>query len=176
MSVVNTGLCIFICVLFHKIRKPVIFEGNWGMSVALKQINLLEQGPVVEAEIYPSEESFLKSKNFGTPENFLKVRLLIDTGSNISGLDNEHIQLLNLQPYNDTEEWVHGTGGRWRVVRYGCVLYLPVFRTKALNIDVLEGSYKESNIDGVIGRDILRYCNFKYNGIANEFRLEAKGF
>jgi hypothetical protein len=146
------------------------------MPLSFKQIDLVENGPVVEAEIYPDEASFLNNKNYGTAENYLKVRLLIDTGSNISGLDNEHIQLLKLQPYHNTEEWVHGTGGKWRVMRYGCVLYLPVFKTKALNIDVLEGSYKESNIDGVLGRDILRYCNFKYNGISNEFYLEAKGF
>ena len=145
------------------------------MSIVLKQVDLLEQGPVVEAEIFASEEAFLKSKNFGTSENYIKVRLLIDTGSNISGLDNAHIQLLQLQAYDDAEEWVQGTGGKWRVIRYGCILYLPVFKKKALKIDVLEGSYKESNIDGVLGRDILRYCNFKYNGISNEFQLEAKG-
>jgi hypothetical protein len=146
------------------------------MLTSFNNIDLLEHGPVVEAEIFANEEAFLKNKNFGTAERFIKVRLLIDTGSNISGLDNSHIQSLNLHPYNDTEEWVRGSAGQWKVSRYGCVLYLPVFKKKALNIEVLEGSYRESNIDGVLGRDILRYCHFKYNGISNEFRLVAKGF
>jgi len=146
------------------------------MHIPVNQYDLLEHGPVVEAEIFPDEAAFLKNKNFGTRENFVKVRLLIDTGSNISGLDIQHIQSLSLQPYQNTEEWVQGNGGKWRVIRYGCVLYLPVFKKKALNIDILEGSYRESNIDGVLGRDILRYCHFKYNGITNEFQLVAKGF
>jgi hypothetical protein len=62
------------------------------MHIPVNQYDLLEHGPVVEAEIFPDEAAFLKNKNFGTRENFVKVRLLIDTGSNISGLDIQHIQ------------------------------------------------------------------------------------
>lgn len=146
------------------------------MSFENNTVDLLEQGPIIHAEIFANESAFLKEKNFNTGENFLSVRLLIDTGSNISGLDLQHIKKLNLTPYTDTEEWVNGNGGSWKVVRYGCVLYLPVFKKKALNIDILEGAYTDSGIDGVIGRDILRYCDFRYNGLTNQFRLEAKGF
>ena len=146
------------------------------MSFETNTVDLLEEGPIIHAEIFPNEMAFLNEKNFNSGENFLSVRLLIDTGSNISGLDYEHIKKLNLKPYTDTEEWVNSNGGSWKVVRYGCVLYLPVFRKKALNIDILEGAYTGSGIDGVIGRDILRYCDFRYNGLTNRFRLEAKGF
>ncbi len=146
------------------------------MSFETNTVDLLEEGPIIHAEIFPNEIAFLNEKNFSSGENFLSVRLLIDTGSNISGLDHEHIKKLNLKPYTDTEEWVNSNGGSWKVVRYGCVLYLPVFRKKALTIDILEGDYTGSGIDGVIGRDILRYCNFRYNGLTNQFRLEAKGF
>lgn len=146
------------------------------MPPQILNIDLLEEGPIIEAEVFRDETSFLKLKNFGTPERFAKVRLLIDTGSNISGLDKSYINQLNLSPYKDSEEWVHNHIGSSKVIRYCCVLYLPVFKKKALNIDVLEGNYADFQIDGVLGRDILRYCNFKYNGINNEFRLEAKGF
>jgi hypothetical protein len=146
------------------------------MPYHLQHIDLLEEGPIIEAEVYRDEEAFLKFKNFGMPEKFAKVKLLIDTGSNISGLDKSFINLLELSPYSDTEEWVHNNIDSRKVVRYGCVLYLPVFKKKALNIDILEGNYADFQIDGVLGRDILRYCNFKYNGISNEFKLEAKGF
>jgi hypothetical protein len=146
------------------------------MSFETNTVDLLEEGPIIHAEIFPNEIAFLNEKNFNSGENFMSVRLLIDTGSNISGLDRKHIEKLNLKPYTDTEEWVNSNGGSWKVVRYGCVLYLPVFRKKALNIDILEGAYTGSGIDGVIGRDILRYCNFRYNGLTNQFRLEAKGF
>ena len=141
-----------------------------------KHQSLLENGPIVEAEIFPSEEAFLRFKNFNAPESFARVRLLIDTGSNISGLDRYFIRLLSLQPYPDTDEWVNVENGSWKVERYGCVLYLPIFKKKALTIDVLEGDFSGSQVHGVLGRDILQFCNFRYNGISNEFRLEAKGF
>ena len=100
--------------------------------MALVHRNLLEAGPVIEAEIFASEEAFLKFKNYGMPESFAKVKLLVDTGSNISGLDNSIIKILNLSSYSDTEDWVQGHGGSWQVLRYSCVLYLPIFKKKAL--------------------------------------------
>ncbi|HMO33417.1 MAG TPA: hypothetical protein PKE63_12670 [Lacibacter sp.] len=146
------------------------------MSEALQLQNLLEQGPVVEAEIFPNVDSFLKLKNFGTPETFARVRLLVDTGSNISGLDINLIRTLQLPAYNDTEEWVRGQGGSWQVVRYGCVLYLPIFKKKALTIDVLEGHYEGSPFNGILGRDVLKFCDFRYDGQKNSFTLAARGF
>jgi len=146
------------------------------MRTAIHNSNLLEHGPVVEAEIFSSEESFLKLKNFGTEENFATVRLLIDTGSNISGLDRAFINKLKLNPFAGKEEWADGPTGMWKVKRYQCVLYLPIFDTKALNIEVLEGEYQRSHIHGVLGRDILQYCHFLYDGKNNSFKLEAREF
>lgn len=138
--------------------------------------NLADYGPVVEAEIFPDVNAFLKMKNFGTPETFAPVKLLVDTGSNISGLDYNIISALQLPSYSDTEEWVQGQGGTWQVKRFGCVLYLPIFGKKALKIEVLGGNYKEASIDGVMGRDVLRFCELRYNGVKNAFSLVAKGF
>jgi hypothetical protein len=139
-------------------------------------LNLAETGPVIEAELFASEEAFLKLKNYGSPESFARVRLLIDTGSNISGLDHSIIKLLNLSPYPETDEWVKGQGGSWQVLRYNCVLFLPIFKKKAVSFDVLGGQFKGSGFDGVLGRDVLRFCEFKYDGIRNNFTLTAKGF
>jgi hypothetical protein len=137
---------------------------------------LTETGPIIEAELFANEESFLKMKNLGTPETFAVVKLLIDTGSNISGLDHSLIKFLSLNPYKDSQDWVHGQGGSWQVVRYSCVLYLPIFKKKALTIDVLEGQYRGAAFDGILGRDVLQFCDFRYNGINNSFSLVAKGF
>lgn len=146
------------------------------MKATKEHSTLLLHGPVVEAEIFSDEETFLKLKNFGTPETFSIVKLLIDTGSNISGLDRSIIRFLSLKGYQGTEEWVHGEGGSWQVKRYGCVLYLPIFKKKALSIDVLEGNYSTAPYDGIIGRDVLRFCDFHYDGVRNMFTLTAKGF
>jgi hypothetical protein len=148
----------------------------YEVESALIHKNLLETGPVVEAEIFASEEAFLKFKNYGTPESFARVKLLVDTGSNISGLDHNIIKMLQLSSYADTEDWVQGQGGSWQVLRYSCVLYLPIFKKKALTFDVLGGNFHGSHYDGVLGRDVLRFCEFKYDGIKNIFLLTAKGF
>lgn len=146
------------------------------VNETLTYFNLVETGPVIEAEIFASEDAFLKFKNYGTPESFARVSLLIDTGSNISGLDHSIIKLLQLSPYTGSEEWVQGQGGNWQVLRYNCVLYLPIFKKKALTFEVLGNSFKGSNYNGVLGRDILRFCEFKYDGLKNSFSLTAKGF
>lgn len=110
------------------------------------------------------------------PETFVRVRMLIDTGSNISGLDHSFIKLLQLMPYPDTDEWVKGQEGYRQAHRYNCILYLSIFKKKAISFDVLGGDFKGSGFDGVLGRDILRFCAFKYDGINNNFSLTAKGF
>ena len=69
------------------------------MNQEITTENLLEQGPVIEAELFPDEASFLKLKNFGTAEPHARVRLLVDTGSNISGIDRSLINVLSLAPY-----------------------------------------------------------------------------
>lgn len=146
------------------------------MNQELLQNALLEVGPVVEAELFASEEAFLRFKNYGCPESFAKVRLMVDTGSNISGLEKGIIKMLNLTPYKETEDWVYGQEGSWQTVRYKSVLYLPIFKNKALSFDVLGGNFNASPYDGILGRDVLRFCEFKYDGIKNVFSLTAKGF
>jgi len=138
--------------------------------------DLIQDGPLVTAEIFPDVESFLKLKNFGMPESFAPVKMLIDTGSNISGLDQEIISVLQLPALDAEDEWVTGESGTWQVKRYGCVLYMDIFRKKALNIEVLSGNYKQAGFHGVLGRDVLRFCHFRYDGINNQFSLSAKGF
>lgn len=132
-------------------------------------------GPIIEAEIYSSESSFLNIKNNHSIDTFSKVKLLIDTGSNISGLDRQFIQRLQLTRYNE-HATVNGVGGTHQLRCYRCILYLPIFETKALPIDVVEGDYRNSPYHGVIGRDVLRFCSFTYDGRSNTFELAAVDF
>lgn len=137
---------------------------------------LLEHGPLVQAEIFPNEQAFLNLKNQeDTRIPFAKVNLLLDTGSNISGLDRRIIERLQLRHYGD-KSFVDGAGGRTSLNRYKCVLYLEIFGGKALPMDILEGQFEYSPYDGIIGRDVLRYCQLTYDGPANRFSLSATGF
>lgn len=133
---------------------------------------LLDLGPVVETEIFPDAASFLNVKNNKGFEKYSRIKMLIDTGSNISGLDRSIIYQLGLKQYEGDEQ-VNGVGGQYNLKRYSCILYLPIFRDKALPIDVLEGDYSEAPFMGILGRDVLQFCQFTYDGWNNSYKLIA---
>ncbi|HAI84074.1 MAG TPA: hypothetical protein DCL43_10420 [Chitinophagaceae bacterium] len=134
--------------------------------------SLEDVGPIIEAEVHSNEDTFLNIKNLQSAEPFCKVNLLIDTGSNISGLDKRFIRQLQLSKYVDSAH-VGGVGGMHELARYKGILYLPIFQNKALPIDVIEGDYANAPYDGIIGRDVLRFCSFTYDGWSNTFKLMA---
>jgi predicted aspartyl protease len=136
---------------------------------------LYDKGALVEAEIYQNERSFLKQKNHGTVGKPIRIKMLLDTGSNISALDRSLIDMLQL-PHYSGKAFVDGAGGLASLNCYRCVLYLDIFRGKALPIDILEGKFQNSPYDGVIGRDVLRYCSMHYDGPGNCFKLSAPDF
>lgn len=136
---------------------------------------LQHEGALVEAEIYPSERTFLRHKNGESNHQPQSFRMLIDTGSNISALDRQLIDMLQLPSYSE-KAFVDGAGGLASLQRYRCVLYMQIFGQKALPLDILEGRFNNSPYDGVIGRDVLQYCTMSYDGPANCFRLSAPNF
>lgn len=136
---------------------------------------LFSKGPVVETEIYASEKIFLEHKNNKNKQRGARVKMLVDTGSNISGLDRKLIDMLQLPLYHDKAS-VDGAGGLASLNLYRCVLYMDIFQTKALPIDIVEGNFENSPYHGVIGRDVLRFCNFQFDGPGNTFKISAPGF
>lgn len=135
-------------------------------------VSLEDVGPIVDAEVHTDANSFLNVKNSAGSEAYSKVKLLIDTGSNISGLDKRFIRSLRLSRYH-LSATVDGVGGLHELSRYKCILYLPIFQDKALPIDVIGGDYENAPYDGIIGRDVLRFCSFTYDGWSNTFKLMA---
>lgn len=137
--------------------------------------NLLDHGPLLEGEVYRDPSAFLMSKNGMALLPVAHVRLLVDTGSNISGLDSSIIDTLGLHPYDNIAE-VNGVGGMHKIRRFSCVLFAGIFGHKGLPIDVVEGDFSHSSYHGVIGRDVLRYCKMVYDGPLNAFSIEALNF
>jgi predicted aspartyl protease len=136
---------------------------------------LFAKGPLVETEIYASEKIFLEHKNNSSKKKGVKVKMLVDTGSNISGLDRKLIDMLRLPLYQDKAS-VDGAGGITSLNLYRCILYMDIFQTKALPMDIVEGNFDNSPYHGVIGRDVLRFCNFHFDGPSNCFKISAPGF
>jgi hypothetical protein len=137
--------------------------------------NLLTQGPLFEGEVYPDEVVFLNAKNGESGGVPIRVKLLVDTGSNISGLDKRVISQLKLRRYAEPAV-VRGVGGHHHTGRFRCILFLDIFGMKGLPLDVLEGDFSQCDYDGVMGRDVLRFCQFSYNGPTNRFSLKALDF
>jgi hypothetical protein len=135
----------------------------------------VETGPIIKGEIFTDEVCFLQYKNSQGFSPYAKVKLLIDTGSNISGIDGKIIKGLSLDRYEDHSE-VNGVGGIHSLSRFRCILFLNIFGMKGLPLDILEGDYSCSPYDGIIGRDVLQFCSFEYHGPTNSFQLKALNF
>lgn len=136
--------------------------------------SLLDTGAVIVANIFATENDADRFNRNEATAHAASVKLLIDTGSNISGLDKKIIRILQLVPY-PSSELVDGVGGLQVVTRYQSYLQLPSFVNKLMMIDLLEGDFNYSPYDGVIGRDVLQYFHFEYDGLNNQFRLSLKG-
>jgi hypothetical protein len=161
----STKTTAFIC--------PVYFYDMQHLVVVSPSLYL--RGPLVDAEIFPDERSFLQIKNENVGRARIKVRMLVDTGSNISGLRRTLIERLQLPMYHEKAR-IDGAGGIFSLDLFRCVLYLDIFGQKALPLDIVEGDFEQSAYDGVIGRDVLQYCKLEFDGPSNAFRLSAPGF
>lgn len=137
--------------------------------------DLIWYGPLYEGEIHTDESSFLAVKNRKSPSAFAPVKLLVDTGSNISGIDHSIVDRLSLPRYKSPAK-VDGVGGIHSVGLYRCILFLRIFGMKGLPLDVVAGDYRHSPYDGIIGRDVLQFCKFTFDGPGNKFVLEAINF
>jgi predicted aspartyl protease len=115
-------------------------------------------------------ETVSKAKKKGA-----KVKMLVDTGSNISGLDRKLIDMLQLPSYEDKAS-VDGAGGIASLSLFRCVVYMNIFKSKALPIDIVEGNFENAPYHGILGRDVLQFCTFHFDGPSNCFRLAAPGF
>lgn len=134
-----------------------------------------DHGPLVQAEIHKNDISFLAQKNQFIHKDYKQVNLLIDTGSSISGLDKKLIEQLNLEEYADLAQ-IDGAGGIFNLKRFKCILYLKIFETKGLPIDVIEGDFSNTIYNGIIGRDVLKFCHLEYDGPQETYKLMAINF
>lgn len=137
--------------------------------------SLYVKGPLVDAEIFPDEKSFLQQKNRSSSNKGLSISMLVDTGSNISGLHRSLIEHLQLPMYREKAR-IDGAGGMFSLDRFRCVLYMDIFGQKALPLDIVEGDFEHAAYDGVLGRDVLQFCKLEFDGPSNAFRLSAPGF
>jgi len=135
---------------------------------------LVLKGPIVLAEVYPDRKTFIDLKNAKADVDHYTIKLLIDTGADKTSLDIRIIKKLNLIKGNEATVIGHSNESALKN-QYDCLLYMGIFKTIALPINVLDHNYEGQNVgfDGVLGRDLLKYFSFVYDGWNSTFKLTS---
>jgi hypothetical protein len=104
------------------------------------------------------------------------MRLLIDTGASMVGLDRNAIRPLGLAPTGVAAVHTPSTAAAapHSTNQYDVSLIVPPHVGPPLvlgAIPVLEGDFGHQRIDGLLGRDVLSLCTLIYNAPAGGFTL-----
>lgn len=105
-----------------------------------------------------------------------RMTALIDTGASCSCVDPAVIQALGLAPTGSTLMFTPSTGAQGHLTdQYDASLQIYCTMQQApLEIPVIgvvASDLRVQGIDALIGRDVLQYCLFSYNGQSGFFTL-----
>lgn len=140
-------------------------------SLTTRVPDLQHIGPVVEALIGPSSvlREALQKENKEIPQP-VSARMLIDTGASVSAIKRGIATQLGLKAHGITKISTPSNGA------YQCPLYdvdiiFPVHHLVIGNVRVIESAFEGQNIDGLIGRDVLKLGLLIYTGYDNSFTI-----
>jgi hypothetical protein len=114
----------------------------------------------------------------GAPlSNAIRARALIDPGATLTAIDPQIRRALHVNPFRAISVTVPGSTARLRFLSFKVDLAVPHPATQfhqalivpALQVVVLPLAHTGSEV--LIGCDILRRCQFFYDGPGNYFRL-----
>jgi hypothetical protein len=165
---------------------------------AVGQKHLRQAGPMIPASwaTTPQRDTQLKLLNMPIPQP-VPGYLLLDTGAGHVSIDTDVARELSITPMLKKKTEVHGFGGAGELNHYLANLILPVvpikegkplggsfgFRTpveawasEGMRANHLKWGYttpdgKPLHVIGVIGRIILQFTRFTYNGLTGEIEI-----
>jgi predicted aspartyl protease len=140
-------------------------------SLTTRVPDLQRIGPVVEALVGSSsvlKEALQKEKK-EIPRP-VAVRMLIDTGAAVSAVKKGIAAQLRLKPHGITKI-ATPSNGAFQCPLYDVDILFPAHHIVIGNVRVIEGIFEGQNIDGLIGRDILKLGLFVYTGYDNSFTI-----
>ena len=130
---------------------------------------LLQNGPTCPIIIKPSDVTIekLKLEKLQTP--FIKIQALIDTGASTTAISHRVVNRLGLQSRGTTTVYTSNRHFEKRneydiALEFDVDSYISVLR-------VLEANLENLSIDCLIGRDVLQYGKFIYDGPKNQITL-----
>ena len=137
-------------------------------SISAQSLYLHENGPIYPVVITPSFGTIeaLKLEKKDVPH--IKVQALFDTGAQTTAISDKVINFLNLVPRGSAK--VYTSQSSKIVNKYDIALefdsnmYLNTMR-------VFRADLQDHSIDCLIGRDVLKFGVFTYDGPNKSFRL-----
>lgn len=140
-------------------------------SLTTRLLNLQQTGPLIEVFISPSLalRTVLEKGNKPIPQPIKKM-MLIDTGASASAIKTGIAKELGLTPHGTIS--ISTASHKSHVcLTYDIDLIFSIQRVGVQNIRVFETKFEGQNIDGLIGRDVLRLGVLIYNGYDQSFTL-----
>jgi len=161
------------------------------------QKHLRQTGPMIPASWWTTPERQTQLRLLGRPiPPAVNGYLLLDTGAAHVSIDTDVAKELNIMPMTKKQE-VHGFGGGGEVEQYLAHLILPVvplkqgkviggtfgFRapteawaSKDIRANHRKWGYRTTdgkplNVIGILGRIVLQFTRFTYNGLTGEVEM-----
>ena len=138
-------------------------------SITHKIVDLRTEGPVIEITVTPSVH-FLQQMNISSDDTkFVKLLAMIDTGASKTVIKKGITSYLEINPVGYTKMTtpsstnVHCDDFNVQIL-FSKNIYIP-------SIVVTEAPLQGQHIQCLIGRDILKYGVFFYNGCENTFTI-----
>lgn len=140
-------------------------------SLTARLPNLQQTGPLIEVLISPSSalRAILEAGGKSIPQPVRKM-MLIDTGASASAIKTGIARELGLTPHGTIS--ISTASHKSHVcLTYDVDLIFSIQRVGVQNVRVFETKFEGQNIDGLIGRDVLRLGVLIYNGYDQSFTL-----
>jgi len=140
------------------------------MTIKTKHFkNHISDLPMIEVVVTPPFDivNTLEKENKGIP--FKRLWFLIDTGASASIIQTGVSEKLGLKP-EDWERTILNALGKGKSKVYKVQLIF-LKNEIIINIPVSELDYKGRKMDGIMGRDLLKYFVFTYHGPDKSFTL-----
>jgi hypothetical protein len=132
---------------------------------------LRHRGPMIAIGVGPSSAAMAAYARAGRrPPSPVPVLAIIDTGSGRSILQHDLAVELQLTPVGAVEIDTPSTVDM-SVMEYFARFWLD--RTTSVELKVLEAPLRLPRVRALVGRDLLAYGHFSYDGPRNEFTLEV---
>ncbi len=137
-------------------------------SISAQSAFLHENGPIYPVIITPSFVAIeaLKLEKKDVP--FIKVQALFDTGAQTTSVSNKIIEFLKLIPRGSAK--VYTSQSSKIVNKYDIALEFD-FNMYLNMLRVFSADLQDHSIDCLIGRDVLQFGVFTYDGPAQSFKL-----